>query len=104
MDGKHQRADYLVSGRYLLPTWRHAERIEDGAVAVLRDEIIAVGGRAELTARFSEAEELHEPAGLIMPGLINTHTHAPMSYLRGIADDLPGRGQAKGLAVLAQHV
>jgi 5-methylthioadenosine/S-adenosylhomocysteine deaminase len=89
MEGTREQADVIVSGRYLLPTWRHAERIEDGAVAVLRDEIIAVGGRAELTARFAEAEELHEPAGLIMPGLINTHTHAPMSYLRGIADDLP---------------
>lgn len=50
---------------------------------------MAIGSRAQLTQRFPEAEELHEPAGLIMPGLINTHTHAPMSYLRGIADDLP---------------
>ena len=89
MEGTREQADVIVSGRYLLPTWRHAERIEDGAVAVLRDEIIAVGGRAELTARFAEAEELHEPAGLIMPGLINTHTHAAMSLLRGLSDDLP---------------
>ncbi|MBT8328397.1 MAG: amidohydrolase family protein, partial [Desulfofustis sp.] len=89
MDGKHDQADYIVSGRYLLPTWRHADRIEDGAVAVLGDAIAAIGSRAELTARFPEAERLHEPAGLVMPGLINTHTHAPMSYLRGIADDLP---------------
>ncbi|NNF45284.1 MAG: amidohydrolase [Desulfofustis sp.] len=89
MDGKHDQADYIVSGRYLLPTWRHADRIEDGAVAVLGDAIAAIGSRAELTARFPEAEQLHEPAGLVMPGLINTHTHAPMSYLRGIADDLP---------------
>ena len=50
---------------------------------------MAIGSRAQLSLRFPEAEELHEPAGLIMPGLINTHTHAPMSYLRGIADDLP---------------
>lgn len=89
MEGTHEQADFIVSGRYLLPSWRHAERIKNGAVAILRDEIIAVGTRPELTARFPETEELHEPAGLIMPGLINTHTHAPMSYLRGIADDLP---------------
>ena len=89
MDKPQEQADLIVSGRYLLPTWRHAERIEDGAVAVYNDTISAVGSRAELSARFPGAEELHEPAGLIMPGLINTHTHAPMSHLRGIADDLP---------------
>ena len=89
MDGKHQRADYIVSGRYLLPTWCQADRLEDGAVAVSNDTIAAIGSRTELNARFPEAAQLHEPAGLVMPGLINTHTHAPMSYLRGIADDLP---------------
>ena len=89
MDGNREQADYIVSGRYLLPTWRQAERIEDGAVAVSGDTIAAVGSRAELSGRFPDAEQLHEPAGLVMPGLINTHTHAPMSYLRGIANDLP---------------
>jgi 5-methylthioadenosine/S-adenosylhomocysteine deaminase len=89
MDGNHGQADYIISGKYLLPTWRQTDRIEDGAVAVSKDSIAAVGSRAELSARFPEAEQLHEPAGLVMPGLINTHTHAPMSYLRGIADDLP---------------
>ena len=89
MDAEHRQAELIISGRYLLPTWRHADRIENGAVAVAGDSIAAIGSRTELSARFPEAEQLHEPAGLIMPGLINTHTHAPMSYLRGIADDLP---------------
>lgn len=89
MDRKNEPADYIISGRYLLPTWRHADRIENGAVAVYQDRVTAIGSRQQLSARFPQAEELHEPAGLIMPGLINTHTHAPMSYLRGIADDLP---------------
>ena len=89
MDGKHGQADYIVSGRYLLPTWRHADRIENGAVAVSGDTITAIGSHAELSGRFPDAAQLHEPAGLVMPGLINTHTHAPMSHLRGIADDLP---------------
>jgi 5-methylthioadenosine/S-adenosylhomocysteine deaminase len=88
MNEEHQRAEYIVSGRYVLPGWRQADRIEDGGVAVSNDTIVAIGGRTELIARFPEAERLHEPAGLVMPGLINTHTHAPMSYLRGMADDL----------------
>ncbi len=89
MDRKNERADYIISGRYLLPTWRNADHIENGAVAVYQDRVTAIGSRQQLSDRFPQAEELHEPAGLIMPGLINTHTHAPMSYLRGIADDLP---------------
>ncbi len=84
-----QQAEQIISGRYLLPGWRQDELIEDGAVAVFEDRIAAVGGRDQLIARFPQAEEINEPGGLIMPGLINTHTHAPMSYLRGIADDLP---------------
>jgi 5-methylthioadenosine/S-adenosylhomocysteine deaminase len=84
-----QQADHIVSGRYLLPGWRDDERIENGAVAVSKDRVVALGTREELKTRFPDTDELHEPGGLIMPGLINTHTHAPMSYLRGIADDLP---------------
>lgn len=89
MDGKNERAEQIISGRYLLPTWRQTDCIDNGAVAVYQDRVMAIGSREQLTAKFPEAEELHEPAGLIMPGLINTHTHAPMSYLRGMADDLP---------------
>ncbi len=84
-----QRGNLIVSGKYLMPTWRQADCIAHGAAAVLGDTIVAVGDRSELRERFPDAEELHEPAGLVMPGLINTHTHAPMSYLRGLADDLP---------------
>ena len=65
----HQ-ADRIVSGKYLLPGWRQAELTEDGAVAVRGDRIVATGTRAQLTARFPQAEELNEPDGLIMPGLI----------------------------------
>jgi 5-methylthioadenosine/S-adenosylhomocysteine deaminase len=89
MNNTTNQADLIVSGRYVLPTWLHRDRIKDGAVAICNDTITAIGRRNELLQQFPHTTELHEPAGLIMPGLINTHTHAPMSYLRGIADDLP---------------
>ncbi len=89
MNDKNEQSHYIISGRYLLPAWRQADRIDNGAIAVYQDRVTAIGTREQLRAKFPEAKELHEPAGLIMPGLINTHTHAPMSYLRGIADDLP---------------
>lgn len=83
------QADLIVSGKYLMPTWRQRDNIENGSVAIHGDTIVAIGNRDDLLKQFPDADELHEPAGLVMPGLVNTHTHAPMSYLRGIADDLP---------------
>ena len=62
--------------------------IENGAVAVRGDRIAAIGTRAELEQHYRPAHRLDRPDALIAPGLINTHTHAPMSLLRGVADDL----------------
>jgi 5-methylthioadenosine/S-adenosylhomocysteine deaminase len=80
---------HLISGRYLLPTWRQQDSIANGAVLVAGDTIEAIGTRKELRQLHPGLPELHEPHGLIMPGLVNTHTHAPMSCFRGLADDLP---------------
>lgn len=81
--------ELIVSGRYLLPTWRQQDCIADGAIAICGDTILAVGRRSELQTRYPGTMELHEPHGLVMPGLVNTHTHAAMSCFRGFADDLP---------------
>ncbi len=62
--------------------------IEDGAVAVQGDEIVAVGTSADLEARFAPQETLDCAGCAIIPGLVNAHTHAPMTLLRGLADDL----------------
>ena len=62
--------------------------IENGAVAVSGNEIIAVGPSAELEAHFSPGQVLDCHNCALIPGLVNAHTHAPMSLLRGLADDL----------------
>jgi 5-methylthioadenosine/S-adenosylhomocysteine deaminase len=62
--------------------------IENGAVAIRGDRIVAVGSRPEIERLYRARQRLDRPDGLIAPGLINAHTHAPMSLLRGIADDL----------------
>lgn len=59
-----------------------------GAVAIAGSRIVAAGRRAELEKRFQPRRRLERPSSLIAPGLINTHTHAPMSLFRGIADDM----------------
>ncbi len=62
--------------------------IEDGAVAVRGDSIVAVGPSAEIAAQYDAAKVIDAHGAIVMPGLINGHAHAAMSLFRGIADDL----------------
>jgi 5-methylthioadenosine/S-adenosylhomocysteine deaminase len=89
METSSHSRELIVSGQYLMPTWRQKDVIIDGAIAVSGDTIVETGSRNDLLSRFPDAREIYEPHGLIMPGLINTHTHAPMACFRGFADDLP---------------
>ncbi|MGI6655837.1 MAG: amidohydrolase family protein [Desulfobulbus sp.] len=79
----------LLTGQYLLTMDAARTLIADGALAISGETIVAVGPAAELRERFPGAEELATPRGLIMPGLVNVHTHASMALFRGLADDLP---------------
>jgi 5-methylthioadenosine/S-adenosylhomocysteine deaminase len=81
--------DLLLTGRYVLPSATQAGLIENCGIAIAGDTIAAVGPTDALVRLYPGAKRLHEPDGLIMPGLINTHTHAAMSCFRGLADDLP---------------
>jgi 5-methylthioadenosine/S-adenosylhomocysteine deaminase len=62
--------------------------VENGAVAIDGADIVAVGPVADVTARFRGRETLDARGQIVLPGLINTHTHAPMVLYRGLADDL----------------
>src|SRR5690242_14214655 len=81
-------ADWLYTARYVVTMDAQHRLIEDGAVAVRAERIIAVGKRSDLEKQFQPRQRLDRPQALIMPGLVNTHAHAAMSLLRGIADDL----------------
>jgi 5-methylthioadenosine/S-adenosylhomocysteine deaminase len=68
----------------------HDDRIlEQGALLIRGHTIADIGPAGDLAARYPGAERVDEPHGLIMPGLVNVHTHAAMSCFRGLADDLP---------------
>ncbi len=82
-------ADLLLTGRFVLPMDTKKTVIKDGGAAIGGDTLLAVDTTAELLRRYPQAEVLHEPHGLIMPGLVNVHTHAAMALFRGLADDLP---------------
>lgn len=80
-------ADWVWSGRYVLTEDPQHRVIENGAIAIRGDRILAVGTRAAIDARFQPKQRLDRPDAILSPGLIDTHTHAAMSLFRGIADD-----------------
>jgi 5-methylthioadenosine/S-adenosylhomocysteine deaminase len=82
------KATLLVCGQ-ILTLDRNNTVIEDGAVAIAGDTILEVGERAALVAKYPGVAQLTQPHGLVMPGLVNTHTHAAMGCFLGLADDLP---------------
>jgi 5-methylthioadenosine/S-adenosylhomocysteine deaminase len=81
-------ADLLITGGTVLTMDDKDTRIENGAVAVKNDTIIAMGP-ADAFSRWQVSRKIDAAGGIIMPGLINTHTHAAMTLFRGLADDLP---------------
>ena len=83
-----EKADLLVTGGTVLTMDPARRVIPDGAVAVAGGRILAVGPRAEIEHRFTAAQKIDATGHAVLPGLINTHTHAPMTLFRGLADDL----------------
>jgi 5-methylthioadenosine/S-adenosylhomocysteine deaminase len=79
----------LITGAWVLTQNPEREVFSPGAVAIRGEEIVAVGPPADLVRRYAPDKVLDYPQGLIIPGLINAHTHAAMSLFRGLADDLP---------------
>jgi 5-methylthioadenosine/S-adenosylhomocysteine deaminase len=78
----------IVTGGTVL-TQNAARRIlAPGAVAIDGTDIVDVGAPAAIAAKYRAAETIDARDQIVMPGLINTHTHAPMVMYRGLADDL----------------
>jgi 5-methylthioadenosine/S-adenosylhomocysteine deaminase len=81
-------ADWILAARWVVTMDPQHRLIENGAVAVKGGRIAAAGARADIDKRFQAAQRIDRPEAILAPGLVNTHTHAPMSLFRGIADDL----------------
>ncbi|HEY3937069.1 MAG TPA: amidohydrolase [Bryobacteraceae bacterium] len=79
--------DWIVRAKYVVTMDAQRQVISEGAVAIRGTNIVGVGSQAEIAQRFQAKHTLDKPEALIAPGLIDTHTHAPMSLFRGIADD-----------------
>jgi 5-methylthioadenosine/S-adenosylhomocysteine deaminase len=78
----------LLTNAIVLTMDEKLTQYEPGALAVQGANILAVGPEAALRTQFPTAEVVDCGGKVLMPGLINTHTHAAMTLLRGLADDL----------------
>jgi 5-methylthioadenosine/S-adenosylhomocysteine deaminase len=80
--------DILLRGGTVVTMNEKYDVFEDGAVAIRGDSIIAVGPTDEIAAAYNAAETVDCTDTVIMPGLVNAHTHIPMTLMRGLNDDL----------------
>ncbi|MDQ6646889.1 MAG: TRZ/ATZ family hydrolase [Pseudomonadota bacterium] len=81
--------DLMIEARWVVPVEPHAVVLEDHAVVVNDDCIVALLPIAEARAAYAPRERVALTDHALIPGLINSHTHNPMTLLRGLADDLP---------------
>ena len=80
--------DLIIDGDHVVTMDLAGTVIEDGAVAVRDGVIVAVGNRSVIHRDYAAAAVLKGDKRVVLPGLVNGHTHAAMTILRGVADDL----------------
>jgi 5-methylthioadenosine/S-adenosylhomocysteine deaminase len=83
-----QSCDLILRNAIVLTMDDQLRQFEPGAVAIEGDHIAAVGPEPEVTTRYTALETVDCLGRVLMPGLVNAHTHIPMTLLRGLADDL----------------
>jgi len=83
-----QQVDLIAKGRWVVTMDKGGNIIENGAVAVKDGKIIAIGPAKEIHSSYNSPKILSGDEKVLMPGLINGHTHAAMVLFRGMADDL----------------
>jgi 5-methylthioadenosine/S-adenosylhomocysteine deaminase len=83
-----KNADWIIRAKYVITMDARHRVIDRGAVAIRGTGIVGVGPQNEIAQRYQAKQTLDKPDALVAPGLIDTHTHAPMSLFRALADDM----------------
>lgn len=78
----------VIEAHWVIPVEPPAAVLAGHAVVIGGGCILAVLPVAEAAARYPDAQRIHRPDHALIPGLVNLHTHAAMSLMRGMADDL----------------
>lgn len=84
-----QPVDVLIEARWVVPVEPRGVVLEHHAVAVHADRIVAILPIAEARGAYMPRERVELGEHVLIPGLINSHAHNPMTLMRGLADDLP---------------
>jgi len=82
------KVDLLLTNAIILTMDEAYTQFNPGAIAIQGTDIVAVGSADEISQTFTARETMDCGGKVLMPGLINAHTHVPMTLLRGLADDL----------------
>jgi 5-methylthioadenosine/S-adenosylhomocysteine deaminase len=88
-EARSQPVDLLITARWVVPVQPDRVVLEDHAVAVHEGSIVDVLPVRDAAAKYAPRERVDLPEHALIPGLVNAHTHNPMTLLRGLADDLP---------------
>ncbi|MFW9804338.1 MAG: amidohydrolase family protein [Candidatus Thorarchaeota archaeon] len=81
-------ADLILTGGIVVTANTEWEVFNPGAVVVQGHSLIAIGPANEIATRYTATENVDCSARILIPGLVNAHTHVPMTLLRGMADDV----------------
>jgi 5-methylthioadenosine/S-adenosylhomocysteine deaminase len=84
-----QSVDCLILARWLVPVKPENKVLENHGVAIANGKIVAIESQHELKNRYSAPCQFDLKSHVLIPGLVNAHTHAAMNLLKGYADDLP---------------
>ncbi len=83
-----QSVDIILKNAILISMDANLSVYEPGAIAIQGDHILAVGNEVDICKQYASSQTVDCQGKILMPGLINAHTHAAMTLLRGLADDL----------------
>jgi 5-methylthioadenosine/S-adenosylhomocysteine deaminase len=83
-----ERADLLVLGGTVVTMDEGRRILHDAGIAIKDGKIVAIDTRVAIRSKYSALQTINAQGKLIVPGLINGHTHIPMTLFRGLADDL----------------
>ena len=87
-DNSDDTIDLIIEGDHLVTMNANREVIKNGAVAIDQGVIVAIGSADDIRSTYAARDTLAGGDRIVMPGLVNGHSHAAMTLLRGVADDL----------------
>ena len=82
-----ERADTVIDARWIVPVDPAGAVLEKHSIAIRGSDILAIGPSSEIARRYDSDERIVLDEHVLIPGLVNLHTHAAMALMRGLADD-----------------